>query len=290
MDGPGARRRPQPRGRLADALRAAPALSAPAGGESSAALTLAERVVALHDALATGGVPHAFGGAIALAYWTLDPRATGDIDLNVFVPSEDPGHALRALPAGIAQPPDAAATILRDGQIRLWWGETPVDLFFDYAPVHSEAARHRQTVPFADRRIPVLGPVELGVFKAMYDRTRDWADIEAMLGASTLDPTRCARASARCFLRTTRGSRDSTRRSGGLGRRTSSERVETFRRRSGTEGANDVPTLAPLSPRHGGGGRDGRRVRGPRAATAASSTSVAGAAAGGRWRRPGRPG
>jgi len=150
-------------------------------------LTLAERVVALHDALATGGVPHAFGGAIALAYWTLDPRATGDIDLNVFVPSEDPGHALRALPAGIAQPPDAAATILRDGQIRLWWGETPVDLFFDYAPVHSEAARHRQTVPFADRRIPVLGPVELGVFKAMYDRTRDWADIEAMLGASTLD-------------------------------------------------------------------------------------------------------
>jgi len=25
------------------------------------------------------------------------------------------------------------------------------------------------------------------VFKAMYDRTRDWADIEAMLGASTLD-------------------------------------------------------------------------------------------------------
>ena len=35
--------------------------------------------------------------------------------------------------------------------------------------------------------IPVLGPVELAVFKAMFDRTRDWADIEAMLSAQTLD-------------------------------------------------------------------------------------------------------
>jgi hypothetical protein len=42
-------------------------------------------------------------------------------------------------------------------------------------------------VPFAGTRIPVLGPVELAAFKAMFDRTRDWADIEAMVGASTLD-------------------------------------------------------------------------------------------------------
>jgi hypothetical protein len=42
-------------------------------------------------------------------------------------------------------------------------------------------------VPFAGTRIPVLGPVELAVFKAMFDRTRDWADIEAMLSAETLD-------------------------------------------------------------------------------------------------------
>ena len=33
----------------------------------------------------------------------------------------------------------------------------------------------------------MLGPVELAIFKAMFDRTRDWADIEAMVGASTLD-------------------------------------------------------------------------------------------------------
>jgi hypothetical protein len=42
-------------------------------------------------------------------------------------------------------------------------------------------------VPFASTRIPVLGPVELAVFKVMFDRTRDWADIEAMIQAGTLD-------------------------------------------------------------------------------------------------------
>lgn len=77
--------------------------------------------------------------------------------------------------------------IVAERQIRLWWDETPVDLFFDYVPVHADAARHGRTVPFAGTRIPVLGPVELAAFKVMYDRTRDWADIEAMVAAETVD-------------------------------------------------------------------------------------------------------
>lgn len=150
-------------------------------------MTLPERILALHRALARRRIPHAFGGAIALAYWTRDPRATSDIDVNVFVPASDCGRALRALPEGVAQPDGTETVIARDGQIRLWWQETPVDLFFDYVPVHEDAARHRRTVAFAGARIPVLGPVELAVFKAMFDRTRDWADIEAMLVAELLD-------------------------------------------------------------------------------------------------------
>jgi len=150
-------------------------------------MTLPERLVALHRALARRRIPHAFGGAIALAYWTLDPRATSDIDVNVFIPAADAGRLLRALPPEIAQPPGTEETIAAEGQIRLWWDETPVDLFLDYVPLHTDAARHRRTVPFAGTKIPVLGPVELAAFKAMFDRTRDWADIEAMVGASTLD-------------------------------------------------------------------------------------------------------
>jgi hypothetical protein len=150
-------------------------------------MTLPERLVELHRGLARRRIPHAFGGAIALAYWTLDPRGTNDIDLNVFVSTERAGRVLNALPQAVALPEGVADVIARDGQVRVWWDDTPIDLFFDYAPIHSDAARHRRTVPFAGTKIPVLGPVELAVFKVMFDRTRDWADLEAMAAAGTLD-------------------------------------------------------------------------------------------------------
>jgi hypothetical protein len=150
-------------------------------------VTLAERLVALHKSLARARVPHAFGGAIALAYWTHEPRGTRDIDVNVFLPATAAARGLAALPDGVEQPPGIAETIARDGQARLWWDDTPVDVFFDYDPVHADAARNRRVVPFEGVRIPVLGPVELAVFKVMFDRTRDWADIEAMAERGTLD-------------------------------------------------------------------------------------------------------
>jgi len=149
-------------------------------------MTLPEKLVALHEALDAAAIPHAFGGAIALAYWTKDPRGTSDIDVNVFVPAAACETALAALPPEVGQPDGTIEAIARDGQIRLWWDRTPVDLFFDYVPVHADAARHARTVPFEATQIPVLGPIELAVFKAMFDRTRDWADIEAMFAAGTV--------------------------------------------------------------------------------------------------------
>jgi hypothetical protein len=131
-------------------------------------------------------IEHAFGGAIALAYWTREPRGTRDIDLNIFAPAADPEPALEALPDGVSQPRGTVAKIRQNGQIRLRWDDTPVDLFFDYAPIHRDAARDRRIVPFEETQIPVLGPVELAAFKAMLDRTRDWADIEEMFAAGSL--------------------------------------------------------------------------------------------------------
>jgi len=150
-------------------------------------VSLAERLLDLHRALARHHIPHAFGGAIALAYSTRNPRGTDDIDVNVFVAVEDCERALRALPAEIEQPDGTAARIRRDGQIRLWWDRTPVDLFFDYESVHADAARHRRIVGFEGARIPILAPLELAVFKAMFDRSQDWVDIEEMVAAQALD-------------------------------------------------------------------------------------------------------
>lgn len=150
-------------------------------------MTLADRVVGLHEALKRKRIPHAFGGAIALAYATEEPRGTRDIDVNVFVDARNSQRVLAALPEGIARDDDTADAIARDGQVRLWWDDTPVDLFFNYAPIHDEAAQHRRSVPFEGRTIPVLGAVELAIFKAMFDRGRDWGDLEEMAAAGELD-------------------------------------------------------------------------------------------------------
>jgi hypothetical protein len=151
-------------------------------------MTLSEKVVALHRALSSRSVPHAFGGALALAYWTLDPRGTSDIDVNVFLPVDDAPRVLDALPSAVSRPAGTAETVARDGQVRLWWDETPVDVFFDYAPVHADAARNQRIVDFDGEQIPILGPDELAVFKVMFDRTRDWADVEVLLEEDRLDP------------------------------------------------------------------------------------------------------
>jgi hypothetical protein len=157
-------------------------------------VTLAQRLLELHRALDAAGLPHAFGGAIALAYWTEEPRGTRDLDVNVFVPTSRAADVLDALPRAVRHEDRDAAALKRDGQVRVWWDDTPVDLFLDYAPIHAEAARRTRSVPFEGAEIPVLGPLELGVFKAMFDRTRDWADIEAMLTAGTLAPDDLRRA------------------------------------------------------------------------------------------------
>jgi hypothetical protein len=151
-------------------------------------MDLVEQVLALHGAFASARIPHAFGGALALAYWTEEPRGTRDIDCNVFIPAAESPVVLKALPAGVAVPTGTAERIAAEGQVRLWWDGTPLDLFFDYASIHHAAAAGTRLVPLAGTDIPVLGPVDLVVFKALFDRTKDWADIEAVLAAGSTTP------------------------------------------------------------------------------------------------------
>ena len=150
-------------------------------------LTLAQRVLALEEALAR--VPHAFGGALALAYYA-EPRATIDIDLNVFVPVQqfsDVAVPLSLLGVSIADP-SIAELVQLDGQARVMWDATPIDLFFAYDPFHDAAAAARTLVPFGDGTIPVLAADHLIVCKAIFNRPKDWIDIEAiLLGDARID-------------------------------------------------------------------------------------------------------
>jgi hypothetical protein len=145
-------------------------------------LTLAERIVALDDVLAP--IAHAFGGAIALAYHA-EPRATIDIDLNLFV-GVDRYDEVAALvtPLGVdAGAPSIADVARSDGQVRVMWDATPVDLFFAYDPFHDAAAAARVEVPFAATTIPILSASHLVVCKVVFDRAKDWVDIDSMVAA-----------------------------------------------------------------------------------------------------------
>ena len=149
--------------------------------------SLVDKIVAIEHALDGADVPHAFGGALALAFHIEEPRATRDIDVNVFASSDRAEAVFGALPPAIAWTADDVARVADVGQVRLFWDENPVDLFFSTHAFHDRAETVVVEVPFAGIEIPVLGATELTVFKAFFDRTKDWADIEAMLEADTVD-------------------------------------------------------------------------------------------------------
>ena len=154
-----------------------------------ATLSLTQRIVRVHRSLMKAELPHAFGGALALAFCTRDPRATHDIDLNVFVGVGRVDEVIAALPKGITCGPADRRLLARDGQRRLWWGDTPVDVFLSTHPFHDEAQRRCRTVPFAGvEAMPVLACSDLAVFKAFFARPKDAVDIATMIEAGTLDP------------------------------------------------------------------------------------------------------
>lgn len=157
---------------------------------------LVDKLFAIHDALAAQSRPHAFGGAIALAYCVEEPRGTRDLDVNIFCSSADAGAVLGALPGGVRVTAEDVAVVERDGQTRLAWDGVPVDVFLNNLPLHEAVASGVVWVPLQGRQVPVLDCASLTVFKAFFDRTKDWADIEAVAMATPEDIESAARTVA----------------------------------------------------------------------------------------------
>jgi hypothetical protein len=142
--------------------------------------SLPEKILAIHERLTLGKIPHAFGGALALAYYA-EPRATIDVDLNLFVaPGAYPNVERELAQIGIDGRADPE-TVQRDGQCRLRWGNTPIDLFFAYDALHDAMRGAIRSEPFGRTRIPILAPEHLLVCKAIFNRPKDWLDVEQML-------------------------------------------------------------------------------------------------------------
>jgi hypothetical protein len=120
---------------------------------------LPTKIEAVHRALDEAGVPHAFGGALALGFYA-QSRETKDIDVNVFVRAQS-------------------------SDLKLDWEGTPVHFFFSSDPLHEEMERQVREVPLGDDTIPLVAPEHLVIRKALLDRTKDWLDIEQIFVATS---------------------------------------------------------------------------------------------------------
>jgi hypothetical protein len=144
---------------------------------------LDERVVELVEAFTEAGLPFAIGGAIALAYYA-EPRATVDIDLNVFIRVERAGEVLDVVrPLGVEDTSSDRRALGTDGQARLRWGKYKLDVFLSNHPFHDSVATRVRMVPFSATEIPILACEDLVVFKVTFNRPKDWLDIEQVFFA-----------------------------------------------------------------------------------------------------------
>ena len=144
--------------------------------------SLLEVVLALIDRLEASGLDYALGGAIAYSTWA-EPRATRDVDLNLWVGADRLGNAINVLAtAGVAIDRDAAETASRErGMFVGYCRDYRIDVFVPSVPFYAEARRRRQRVRLAGRDTWVLSPETLIVFKMLFFRPKDVADVGRVL-------------------------------------------------------------------------------------------------------------
>jgi hypothetical protein len=148
---------------------------------------IVDKILVISEALESQRLPFAFGGALALAFCTERARGTIDIDVNVFVTPGQAGGVVSAVSPPVSHTEEDVVVLERDGQIRLWWEQTPVDIFLDTTDFHLQIAPRRRLHEFGGRLIPFLGCSDLAVFKAFFNRTKDWADLEEMIAIGSLN-------------------------------------------------------------------------------------------------------
>lgn len=160
-----------------------------------------ERAVLLHEALDAVGIPHALGGALALAYHVADARGTNDIDLNVSIDANRPEPLFQALPADLPWTQMDVDAVRRSGQVRLYWPHPdgpptqpiPVDLFLPQDEYHAVVQSRTEHVPMLATTVPIISATDLTIFKALFSRGKDWVDIEELLRYAAVDADEVAR-------------------------------------------------------------------------------------------------
>ena len=128
------------------------------------------------------GQEYALGGAIALGYWGI-PRGTVDVDVTLFLAPERPSDCIWLLQEiGCEVPAAAAAESLREhGFCRVTSAGLNVDVFLPLIPFYEVARKRRVRVQLGGLTVWVWDAETLVVFKMMFFRRKDIADVEQVL-------------------------------------------------------------------------------------------------------------
>jgi hypothetical protein len=130
--------------------------------------------------LEEAGFAYALAGAIALAFWST-PRATVDIDVAVDADAlrvPDLIAALKKLGCDIDEERALEAAVRGDLGARI--DGIRIDLFLPVLSLSRSALDRRVRVPFGDREVWVLAAEDVALFKLIFARTKDFADLERL--------------------------------------------------------------------------------------------------------------
>jgi len=148
----------------------------------SPSIPFADKILQVARTFTQQGIPFAYGGAIARNYYA-EPRLTLDLDVSIFLSPDAHVSVLCALQTlfPIPDTEDVINVVNRDGQVRVYWDATALDLFFSYDPFHSATAARVRQAPYAGTTIPIHSPEDVILHKLLFNRAKDWRDIVDML-------------------------------------------------------------------------------------------------------------
>jgi predicted nucleotidyltransferase len=125
---------------------------------------------------------YALGGAIALAYWS-EPRGTVDVDVSLFISAVDPSQTIDVL-RRINAEFDASSvqtSIETHGFCRVRFMGRVLDVFLPIAMIYEPGRLRRQRVNIDGYEAMIWDAETLCVFKMMFFRRKDLADLESIL-------------------------------------------------------------------------------------------------------------
>lgn len=143
-----------------------------------------DNALAIARELEARGVSYAIGGALAIGVWS-NPRATNDVDLNVFVDDTQLDVVFEALESAgaVFDREQARRASSNDGMFIAHLHHMRIDLFTPSIEFSVEAEQTARRVISRGREYVFLSAEAIALFKLMYFRGKDRVDLERLIPA-----------------------------------------------------------------------------------------------------------